>query len=132
MARACSLLLSALLLIQSMNLDMRDLLQLNDLLEHARFHSDKYGDTFLVFLSKHYGALEEAHKEAHQEEQQEHEELPFNHQACNHVVAPFVLFGKPFPVLKSGPPAATRSNFYYQESYSSLESFEIFQPPRNA
>lgn len=132
MAKMCSLLLSTLLLLQSMNLDMLDMLQLNDFVEHAMFHSEKYGDTFLVFLSKHYGALEEAHKKAHQEERQEHEELPFNHQACNHAVAPFVLFGKPIPALQSSLPAGTRSNFYYQESYSTFEKFEIFQPPRNA
>jgi hypothetical protein len=130
MDKVFSLLLSALLLVQSVNVEMSDVLGFSDLVDHARFHTEKYGDTLLVFLSKHYGTLEQEHKKVHREEQQEHEELPFNHHACNHTVVPFVLFGKPLPPLRSGSVVDTRPNFFYQESSSSFEKFEIFQPPR--
>ena len=132
MVKVLSLMLSALLLLQSANPDVDDVLQLNDLMEHARFHSDKYGDSFLTFLSKHYGALEQDHKQTHQEERSQHEELPFNHQACNHPALFFVLTGKPLPTLRSVNMVATPANFFYQDSASSFEQFEIFQPPRFA
>lgn len=130
MAKVLSLMLSVLLLLQSANPDMGDMLQISDLMEHARFHSEKYGDSFLTFLSKHYGALEQDHKKTHQEEQSQHEELPFNHQACNHPALVFVLTGKPLPSMRSVNLATSPSNFFYQDSSSSFEQFEIFQPPR--
>lgn len=132
MARMLSLLLSALLLVQSAYPDMDDVLQLNDLMEHASFHSEKYGDSFVTFLSKHYGALEQDHRQTHQEERSQHEELPFNHHACNHQVLVFVLTGKPLPSLRSVTRVAAPSDFFYQDSFSSFEQFEIFQPPRSA
>lgn len=131
MAKVISLVLSAMVFLQGVNMDMGDMVRINELLEHAAFHNEQYGDNFLVFLSKHYGELEQEHKRAHQEEQQQHEKLPFSHHSCNHIIADFVLVGKSGLQLKSIPVSDTLQNFFYQETYSSFEKFDIFQPPRS-
>ncbi len=132
MFKLISILLSTLVLLQSARLDLADIVQFDELIEHARFHSEKYGDNFLVFLSKHYGELQQDHQQQHQEEQDEHKDLPFGHQSCQHAMAPFVLLGKSYPLLKASPSAPIAGQFHYQETYSSFEKFDIFQPPRYA
>jgi hypothetical protein len=132
MAKMFSIVLSALVFLQGVNMDMGDMMRLNELFEHAAYHYEHYGDNFLVFLSKHYGELEQEHKKAHQEEQQQHEKLPFNHHSCSHIIADFVLAGNFSTQIKSIPITDTLGNFFYQETYSSFEKFDIFQPPRGA
>ena len=132
MVKCVSILLSALVLLQSVRLDMGDLAQLDELIEHARFHADKYGDNFLVFLSKHYGDLQNDHKQAHQEEQSQHEKLPFSHQSCQHLVADFLISGRTITLVKTTPALDSSRGFHYQETYASFERFDIFQPPRAA
>lgn len=132
MFKSVSILLSALVLLQSARLDLADITQFDELIEHARFHSEEYGDNFLVFLSKHYGELQQDHQKQHQEEQDEHKDLPFSHQSCQHAPAPFALLGKSYPLIKAIPSANIASRFHYQETYSSFEKFDIFQPPRHA
>jgi len=121
-----------LVLIQSFNLDMSDLAHMDELLEHAKFHSEKYGDTFFVFISKHYGELQKAHEQDHQEEKKEHEKLPFTHHCCTHVSTDFVLYKTEIQLVKTGSIANVTENFRYMENYSSFEKFDIFQPPKQA
>ena len=132
MSKLFSILLSLLLLVQSFNLDMVDVAQLDDFLTHAQFHKQKYGDNLLVFISKHYGELKKQHDLEHSEEKQDHEELPFNHQTCSHFSTAFVIIGADILVLKTAPAADTSSNFFYQESNYPIQNSDIFQPPKVA
>ena len=61
MVKFVSIAASFLILIQSFNICISDLVDLSELIEHAKFHSEKYGDNLFVFLSKHYGELEADH-----------------------------------------------------------------------
>lgn len=130
MSKLSSIALSLLLLIQSFNLDMVDVAQLDDFLTHAQFHKQKYGDNLLVFISKHYGELKKQHDIEHREEHKDHEELPFNHQTCSHFTSAFVLNAIDFGVPKSTQVTDTASNFFYQESYYPVQNSDIFQPPK--
>ncbi|MGB5668813.1 MAG: hypothetical protein WBM53_18395 [Maribacter sp.] len=130
MGKLLSIALSFLILFQSLNLELGDLAHIDELLEHAEYHSQKYGDNFLVFISKHYGELQKEHSQDHQEEKKEHEELPFNHHCCSHIYTDFVLNHAGIPLLKIGPVADLTANFYYLDNYSSFEKFDIFQPPK--
>jgi hypothetical protein len=132
MSKLFSILLSLLLLVQSFNLDLVDVAQFDDFLTHAQFHKEKYGDSLLVFISKHYGELKEQHDLENSEEQQDHEELPFNHQTCSHFSTAFVMIGVDFLVLKTAPAADTSLNFFYQESNYLIQNSDIFQPPKAA
>lgn len=132
MAKIFSIVVSILVLFQSFNLDLGDLAHIDDLLEHAELHSEKYGDNFIVFISKHYGELQEKHSQDHQEEQKEHEELPFTNHCCTHVFTAYVVSKIQLSNLKTGPVADFTANFYYLDNYSTFEKSDIFQPPKQA
>jgi hypothetical protein len=56
MLRAGAILLASLMLLQSLHISVSDLVQMDELLEHARYHKQQFGDDFISFISKHYGA----------------------------------------------------------------------------
>lgn len=110
---------------------MNDCIQLDEFIEHAQFHNQEYGDSFFVFVSKHYGELKSEHNKEHQEEKKDHEKLPFQHH--RHVSSIAVLsFGVPniFDLIAPDFPDCKSHNFFYQESSSSLYLEGLFQPPR--
>jgi hypothetical protein len=127
-----SILLSGLMLVQSVEIDFDDIIQFDEFLEHARFHSEKYGDNFLIFISKHYGELKEQHSKDHQEEQRDHEKLPFQHHcSCSSITAFF--FDTSFSGLISLQIRdISTSDFYYQAHTSSLHAKGLLQPPQFA
>jgi len=132
MAKVFSIALSFLVLFQSFNLDLSDLAHIDELLEHAEYHAEKYGDNFLVFISKHYGEMQKEHSRDHQEEKQEHEELPFTQLFCSHVFTANVIDKIKIPPLKTCPIVDFKTNFYYLDNYSFFEKPDIFQPPKRA
>lgn len=120
-------------MVQSFNIPVNDMVELDDLIAHARFHSQEYGDNFVVFLSKHYGELKNEHNQQHQEEQQEHEKLPFQHQCQNAALSAFVLNVSDIGALNTATLGLhLESEYFYQATYSSLEREGPFQPPRQA
>ena len=128
-----SVLSAFLILFQSFNISIGELAQLDEFIEHASFHKEQYGDSLLVFISKHYGELKAEHQKNHQEEQEEHENLPFQHQSCtHHIVNAFVLFSALTTKEKFEVNSEKAENFYYLQSDSSGFTSGIFQPPRFA
>ena len=134
MQKLLSIGLSFLILLQSIDIQVDDIVQLDELIEHAQFHKQEYGDSFFVFLSKHYGEQKAEHSKKHQEEKKDHEQLPFqNHfHVCG--VPVFVLKQEPLQI--EGPFIEIESekadNFYYQMPHTSLFKSGLFQPPRHA
>lgn len=111
---------------------MTDVFMLNDLVEHAQYHSDEFGDDFFTFFEKHYGDLKTEHQKSHQDQKSQHEKLPFQHSHCNHLLAEVIVMGYEFPLEKSGVISSANTHFYYQNLYSYLERASIFQPPQLA
>lgn len=124
--------LSIVILIQGFNISCSDILNLNELVEHAQFHKKAYNDSFVTFLSKHYGDLKKEHAQKHQEEKEEHEKLPF--QFDYHLVDfTKVTFHNLEIALYPTPVAMSKKTvFYYQDIYTSPDAIGIFQPPRFA
>ncbi|MEP0133121.1 MAG: hypothetical protein ABJJ25_14070 [Eudoraea sp.] len=131
MVKLVSISASFLILIQSLNICIRDLVDLSEFIEHATFHSEKYGDNLFVFISKHYGELEADHNKKHQEEKQEHEELPFQHQSHMALLSAFMLKDlQAYQIKPVDDLVGSDTNFFYQASYSNCEKEAPFQPPR--
>ncbi len=133
MIKLTSIVVAFLILVQSFNIHFDDVVELDDLIEHAQFHSDQYGDNFIVFLSKHYGTQKTEHNQKHQEEKQDHERLPFQHQCQTVVLSAFVL--NTVKIENSDPLFTSlhkQPNFFYSANYFSLEKETPFQPPRLA
>ncbi|SRX72937.1 hypothetical protein [Aequorivita antarctica] len=122
--------LSFLVFFQSVGLGMTDIFLFGRFVEHAEYHSENYGDDFFTFFEKHYGSLKTEHQKNHKEEDQEHEELPFQHISCHHVLTDVVLVPFEIPILKAEINTQKSHTFRYQNLYSSLEKFSIFQPPK--
>jgi len=126
-----SILLSSLIMLQSFGVHYDDIVQLDELIEHAQFHNEQYGDNIIVFLSKHYGELKADHQREHQEEKKDHEKLPFNHSGASHISVADVFinsYKSELNVLEFSD--YSDANFYYQAPSSSLHSQGILQPPR--
>ncbi|WP_149274146.1 hypothetical protein [Pareuzebyella sediminis] len=133
MTKLLSITTSLLILIQSFGIHADDLVVLDELLEHAEFHAEEYGDNFFVFISKHYGELKVEHSQKHQEEREDHERLPFQHHChSTNLLSALVLDQVDTPALTIHPIAERDSNFFYLVSYHSLALGELFQPPRHA
>jgi len=127
MTKLVAILFSSLILFQSLNIGAEDISKLSVLLEHAEYHQEAYGDSFLEFLSEHYGNTTLVHGEDHNE----HEDLPFkhNHQTCVHSNVSFTFQTLVFNI---GHQQFTEIplNFFYKESTSLFEKSSVFQPPR--
>ena len=132
MSKLFAISLSALMLIQSFNLGTDDIMQLDELMEHAQYHNQEYGDNFFVFLSKHYGEQKAEHSKNHQEEQKDHEQLPF--QCQGHVSTVIAFLPQQTPSYSDGIEIldTTEFNFHYFNFYSSLHEEELLQPPKQA
>ncbi len=131
MIKLFSIFISSIILIQSFNIHFGDVLKLNEMMEHAKLHKNRYGDDLLVFLSKHYGELKQSHKEQHTEEEKEHSHPPINHDCGSQFQAPFVINIVSF-LIKNGQIPEKPTIYFYLDNFSSFEKQKIFQPPRLA
>lgn len=124
-----AILLSNMILLQSLNINFETFSKLNVLLEHAQFHQEKYGDSFIEFLYKHYGDQKISENLNHKE----HKDLPFknNSNHFNHLVSILEINVEKFN-LKKQKTLLSKSNFFYKESYTNFEKPSIFQPPKFA
>jgi hypothetical protein len=131
-SKLIAIILSGFILIQSFQIGAEDMLQLDELIEHAQFHKQEYGDNFFVFISKHYGELKAEHSKNHQEEKQDHEQLPFQCQGHSTTIIASLPFNNcnNFNVVEIT--ASSESSFHYLNLYSSLHEKELLQPPRQA
>ncbi|TLP77259.1 hypothetical protein [Maribacter sp. ACAM166] len=130
MNKLFSIVLSTFILLQSFGVHYDDLFQLDELIEHAQFHSDQYGDNIVVFLSKHYGELKADHQREHQEEKKDHEKLPFNHSCSVTSVTGMVINSLKTDLNQLEILEYKIPNFHYQAPSSSLHTEGILQPPR--
>jgi PhoPQ-activated pathogenicity-related protein len=121
---------SFLILIQSFNINIEDISKINALLEHAKYHKEVYGDTFLNFISEHYGNQMTEHENKHKG----HENLPFkdpHHMLCHlntaFILTPYIIYTVNNQVFTEKP-----ISFFYKEPFSSFEKPSVFQPPKIA
>ncbi|MCA0131394.1 hypothetical protein [Winogradskyella alexanderae] len=122
--------LSLIILVQSAGIGVNDILQLDELIEHAQFHKQEYGDSFFVFLSKHYGEQKAEHSKNHQEEQKDHEQLPFQYQG--HTLSVIALVNSENSHINTIEITdSTESNFHYVSSFSTLHKKGLLQPPKS-
>ncbi|MEX2380166.1 MAG: hypothetical protein WD530_05450 [Vicingaceae bacterium] len=115
---------------QSINLHLNDFLRLGDLIEHANYHADEFGDDWWSFFQKHYG--EDSRNHIQNQHKEEHQKLPKHDHVCSGSLAVFVLTNKLNISLKAGYSPSSKTVFFYQNHYSSIEAVDIFQPPKQA
>lgn len=124
--------LSFLVFFQSVGFGVQDIFLLGKLAQHAEHHSENHGDDFFTFMQKHYGTLKAEHQENDAEDKHDHEELPFQHISCHHILSDIALVPFEFPLIRVVLDLQHTHTFNYQNLYSSLEKVSIFQPPKFA
>ena len=130
MTKLFPILFATLFFIQSINIHFADVLQWREFIEHANLHREKYGDSFAVFISKHYGELKESHEKQHQQEEKEHHHDPISHDCKSQIHIDIAVHIIDYS-LKTIPFINHRkTNFYYQDKFYAFEKQKIFQPPR--
>jgi hypothetical protein len=127
-----SIILSSVILLQSVNFKVDDILQLGEFIEHAKYHNEQYGDTFFEFVSKHYGELKAMHDKEHQEEREDHEKLPFQQASQVTTSTIFILHSSEIQLDSMEFLESRNSNFHYNSSESLLHSQKLLQPPRHS
>ena len=128
MKKFISILLIGLILLQTSDISFDDIIKINNLYEHAVFHKKMYGDNFWQFLSEHYGDNTTGHQNDHKEHQNlplkhvqdsMHAHVTLTHSFCNYTLSIKCLIEK-------------KTNFFYNELFTSFKNIKIFQPPRFA
>ncbi len=122
--------MSFVVLIQSFGLNISDALQIDEFINHMQFHSEQHGDSFVMFLSKHYGELKVNHEKEHQGEKEEHEQLPFKQLSQVSSISVFLIrmYDEKFKVPEFS--VFKKHRFFYKASTSTLFLKEFFQPPK--
>ena len=118
------------MLFQSMNIHVEDFESIKDFFEHAQIHKEKYGDSFITFLEKHYGNLKEAHKKEHQKEGENHHHSPINHDCSSQLPVDLAFEDFQIKIPKISIEIENQTNFCYKDLFSTFEKQKIFQPPR--
>ena len=116
--------IAVLLSLQSINLNLVDLVKLPLLVEHYNAHRIEQGDSFFTFLDKHYGA----DKVKHQSEHSEHQELPF-HSGLHFLVGVEIQRSFSIEWIKSVD-IKSKDFFNYTEKHFPSFEVDINQPPR--
>lgn len=129
MQKLVSISFSFLILFQSLNINFEDFSRFGVLLDHAEYHQEQYGDSFLEFIAEHYGDATFHPVSSHKE----HEDLPFkeHHQACVHSAVVFTLTVQEY-LISYEPFVEIPVNFHYTDSISLFEKPSVFQPPKLA
>jgi len=130
MSKIIVVIYSFLILFQSFNINLEDLSKFDALLEHAKYHKTTYGDSFLDFLSEHYGSKMTSHENNHGG----HDKLPFkdhNHMLC-HINITFILTPHLIYITNNQEFIEKPTSFFYKEPFSSFEKPAVFQPPKIA
>jgi len=125
MSKLTSTALSLILLVQSFQITATDIWQLDDLFIHAIEHYQKTGDSFLEFMSLHYGDQ----KIAHNQEHSQHKNLPFQHEIDVLSTTTFYFQEVDLDRKNSIIQNLQKSRFYYQGFFSVFELRTLFQPP---
>jgi hypothetical protein len=127
MYKIISIILTLLILSQTSEVSIVDVLKVKNLYTHVKFHQEHYGDTIIDFLTEHYGDGVVDHKNDHRD----HDNLPFKHSSktCSHNILLFTI-DLIHQELKIDSSLDSRVNFFYKETTSVYELNAILQPPQ--
>ena len=125
-----SLILSLIVLFQSLSLEITDINKLSNFMNDVNCHIQE-GESFAEFIADHYKNNSDTHEHKgilHKHD--DHGELPFKHQHLDsHIQLVFVFFPNDFEI-KFEEKISSNKNFNYSEPSSNLFSDSLFQPPR--
>lgn len=127
MFRIVSPIIALFLFFQSINVQVVDIVRLGDLVEHANFHAQEYGDDWISFFVKHYGADKEEHEQ--KSNHKEHEKLPFSEHISS-ITSAFIQIPFESSAIHFTFEKDLNKTFFYSDLYRYISSVDFFQPPQ--
>ena len=127
MKKVLVIILSFTILIQSFNFQLEDITKVPTLINHIADHFEA-GDSFMDFISMHYGSQYKIHKTKHKE----HQKLPLKQYLLHlHLQVYISVYTRNLVVNSFKEINLDKKICNYTEPFSSLFSTEIFQPPKH-
>lgn len=130
MTKISSIILSFIILFQSVKLDLCDFNKLNNFVADVNCHLQS-GESFAEFIADHYSEIVGSHvHKGELHEHEEHGELPFKHQHAEHQIQlVYVFFSNEYASYYEDI-ISNINNVVYKEPSTNLFSDSFFQPPR--
>ncbi|MCF6181354.1 hypothetical protein [Lutibacter sp.] len=119
--------LSFTILFQSFNFQLEDITKIPTLVNHIADHFEN-GDSFMDFISMHYGSQYEIHKTKHKE----HQKLPLKQYLLDlHFQVYISVYTKNLVVNSFKEINLDKKVYAYTELSSNFLLTKIFQPPKH-
>lgn len=129
MKKFASIILTQFILLQAFHIGFDDVAKIETLLQHASYHQNQYGDSFVEFLIEHYSNEGKSSIKVHKE----HKNLPFkkdfNHFGNSSFVIAYEITSFE---LKKDVIQSKETNFFYTEPVTELGYSKLLQPPKFA
>jgi hypothetical protein len=112
---------------QSLHLSLEDIVKIPELVEHFQEHQEKYGDSYIDFINKHYGAEKNHHNS---EDNEDHQDLPFHH-SSHFCIDLKVDLPQLKTIAQKFESATLKHYFVYQPPHTASAAHSLFHPPKH-
>lgn len=132
MLRITAFILSSVILLQSVTFSSSALVEILSFIEHYNYHKLTNDDSFVEFVSLHYGDLKAKHTQDHPEEHKDHQQLPLNNLHSTSILYVSCIDFSSYNLLDINLLDSYLNNFRYTPGSSSFNPLDLIQPPRIA
>lgn len=132
MLRITAFILSSVILLQSVTFSSSALVEIASFIEHYNYHKLTNDDSFVEFVSLHYGDLKAKHTQDHPEEHKDHQQLPLNNLHSTSILYVSCIDFPSYNLLDINLLDSYLNNFRYTPGSSSFNPLDLIQPPRLA
>ncbi len=132
MLRITAFILSSVILLQSVTFSSSALVEILSFIEHYNYHKLTNDDSFVEFVSLHYGDLKAKHTQDHPEEHKDHQQLPLNNLHSTSILYVSCIDFSSYNLLDINLLDFYLNNFRYTPGSSSFNPLDLIQPPRIA
>jgi len=130
--RLTAFILSSVILLQSVTFSSSAIVEIASFIEHYNYHKLTNDDSFVEFVSLHYGDLKAKHTQDHPEEHKDHQQLPLNNLHSTSILYVSCIDFSSYNLLDINLLDSYLNNFRYTPGSSSFNPLDLIQPPRIA
>jgi len=126
-----ALILSTVILLQSITFSTSAIVEIANFVEHYNLHKQTQHDSFVEFISKHYGDMKNQHNKDQSSKHHNHQRLPFNNSNATHLFVGVIDINFDYELVVDRS-LDYLTNFRYTDGVSTYNPLDLIQPPRIA
>ncbi|NVJ62870.1 MAG: hypothetical protein HWD84_01450 [Flavobacteriaceae bacterium] len=130
MLKITAFILSSVILLQSVTFSSSAIVEIASFIEHYNYHKLTKDDSFVEFVSLHYGDLKAKHTQDHPEEHKDHQQLPLNNLHSTSILYVNCIDSSIYNLSEFNHLDSYLNNFRYTPGSSSFNPLDLIQPPR--